>query len=200
VIVQDLLNPTIIGASPNATNKFNQSLAGHSSTITGQSLSAGKKLQNSMTLCDKADHESFNISCTKDYQLDAEGNAKQCVKKGLYEIESKSFTVTCGNCKIHIDEQGNMSIETSGKIKFSGTEIDLSATKITLSAKGGVSVDALQIDLAAKDSFSAKGQRAAITGNITTDITGGMTKVKGKLVDVASDGITSITGAIVKLN
>lgn len=84
----------------------------------------------------------------------------------------QSLSLQCGGAEVKIDDQGNISISTSGNLSVSAKDITLSASA----------------------SLTAEGQETKISGGATATVSG-----ETKL-DLKSSGITQINGSMVKLN
>lgn len=84
----------------------------------------------------------------------------------------KDLTITCGGSTIHLDGEGNLSIQAKGKLELSGKSISLKA----------------------KGTLEGKGEKVAFQGNMSAQVQG-----KDQL-KLTSGGVTQIRGSLVKLN
>lgn len=84
----------------------------------------------------------------------------------------KDLTITCGGSTIHMDSEGNLSIQAKGKLELSGKSI-------TLKAKG---------------TLEGKGEKVELQGSMSAQIQG-----KDQL-KLTSGGVAQVKGSVVKLN
>lgn len=84
----------------------------------------------------------------------------------------QKFTITCGGASIELDSNGNVKIQTGGKLELSGQQITLNA----------------------KSKLSASGQQVEMSGSMSTKVTA------QTQLEVSSSGITEVKGNMVKLN
>lgn len=84
----------------------------------------------------------------------------------------KSLTLTCGGAELSMDDQGNITLSTSGDVTLSGKTVTLKA----------------------QTNFSAQGQQAEVKGSVSAAVTG------QSQLELSSNGITQVKGSMVKLN
>lgn len=84
----------------------------------------------------------------------------------------KGLNLKCGGAELSIDDQGNITLSTSG-------DLSLGAKKITLEAQ---------------TNLSAKGQQAELSGSVKAAVSG------ESQLDLTSSGIAQVKGSMVKLN
>ena len=84
----------------------------------------------------------------------------------------KGLTICCGKASVTVDESGNLSISTEGRLSLTGKEISLEA----------------------RSKLTAKGQKLELSGTMEAALSG-----KNQL-KMSSGGIAQIKGHVVKLN
>lgn len=91
---------------------------------------------------------------------------------GVALSAGKNLTLSCAGASIAIDSNGNIRVETSGKLSLAAGEIELEA----------------------QDSLTAQGRQARLAGILSTQVEG------QNGLDLTSGGITQVKGSVIKLN
>jgi len=148
--------------------------SGHTITLSDTQGKTAVTILTAGGLECKLDDEKKQISLKpKDAQTPSILLNADTGKDELTLSSGKGLQFQCGGAKLEIDSSGNIKVSTNGTLNVTAQSVSLEA-KLNLTAKGG--------------------QKAELSGNMTTKISG-QTKL-----DLTSNGITQIKGSMVKLN
>ena len=136
---------------------------------------------------DEKGKEKMDFYSPKDFAATAKAGQMDFKAATTITIISDGGNISIKTPKdISVDADGNITITAKG-------DITIKAMNINLQGQKSISLKAPQIDIAADMALTAKGTTVKIEGTATTD-------VKGLKVSVEATALTSISGAIVKIN